>query len=259
MTVYSSFFEIDKTLQERKPLYIRNKSRHRETGAQMMTVLNFPTAEGGRSFNIPRTAIAFNICDHIDPDALRQSESFRRLLNNGTIEVVSEEEALIERGDPAQEASFRAAYNEANNTYVARSDEKRKNKEASASDKAERQKASSAGMKNIIAAMDPKLAEALNLMNADGQRADPKLESNRSTRLTALEARVKSGSTPSTAVVGELSLMLADLTVADLQGVASGSFWPHDAQVWARDRIAYQMKADNARANAAAAKEQEEA
>lgn len=250
---FVSFSEVDAALAERKPVYIANKARHHLSGAQSIVVINFMTVEGSRSFNVPRTSIPFNICDYVDPDSLRTSQSFRKLLNNGTLQVVAEAEAQIARNDPAAMQSFRAAYNEANNTYVARSAENRKNNEAHAADRAERQKNTSAGMKNIIAAMDPKLAEALNIMNADGQRPDPVLETKRNPRIVALEARVKSGTLQGQAVVDELSLMFGDLTIEDLHGISGGGFWPVEAQNWARERVAHKMKAQNEAAALASA------
>ena len=244
-TDFLSFSAVDKVLSERKALYIRNQARHHASGAQSIVVINFPTHEGGRSFSIPRTSVPFNICDHIDPDSLRSSESFRKLLNNGTLEVVPDTTAERELRDPAMREAFKAAYNEANNTYQARKGETQAGREANASAKAEKQAAQSAGMKNIIAAMDPKLAEALNITGADGIKADPVLENKRNPRLVALEARVKSGTVASHAVVGEISLMLGDLKHEDLVGIASGAFWPPEAQKWARDRIAFQMQAEN--------------
>ena len=249
---FQSFSDIDKTLADRKPLYLRNNARHPGSGAQSIVVINYPTHEGSRSFSIPRTSVPFNICDHIDPDSLRSSESFRKLLNNGTLEVVTEDAAKRELRDPAMRQAFMDAYNEANNTYNARRDETKASREANAQARAEAQATQSAGMKNIIAAMDPKLAEALNITGADGQKPAPTLSSNRSPRLVALESRVKAGTIQGSEIVKELSLMLSDLDVNSLAGIASGAFWPPEAQQWARDRVAFQMQAQNEAASAEA-------
>jgi hypothetical protein len=239
---------VDKILADRKPLYIRNMARHPQSNAQSIVIINFPTNEGGRSFNIPRTSVPFNICDHIDPDSLRSSESFRKMLNNGTLEVIEDDIAKRELKDPAMRASFQKAYNEANNTYSARRGETKAAREANAQAKQEAQRAQSAGMKNIIAAMDPKLAEALNITGADGMKADPVLSNTRNPRMVALESRVKSGTLQGQAVVDELSLMLGDLDANALTSIAAGAIWPPEAQKWARDRIAFQMQAANEKA-----------
>jgi len=242
MSTFSSFSDIDKKLANRESVFIRNKSRHKMSGALSMLVLNYPSAEGDKSFNIPRSTVPFNICDHVDPESLRSSSSFRKYLNTGSIEVVSEEEAARETSDPAVLDAFRASYNEANNTYVARSGEQKATLEAEAAIKAEKQRDQSAGMKNIISAMDPKLAQALNIRGADGQQPDPKLIGTRSPRFTGLEARVRAKSLADAQVVGELSLMLSDLTLDDLATVSAGGIWPNIAMAWAKERLEFKSR-----------------
>lgn len=243
MSTFSSFSDIDKKLANREPLFICNRSRHKTSNALSILILNYPSAEGDKSFNIPRSGTPFNICDHVDPESLRSSSSFRKYLNTGSIEVVSEEEARSAVEDPAVLEAFRASYNEANNTYVARSGEQRASIEAEAAMKAEKQREQSAGMKNIIAAMDPKLAQALNITTASGQQPDPKLIGSRSPRFTGLEARVRAKAIGDAAVVGELSLMLSDLTIDDLANVSAGGVWPNIAVAWAKERLDFKSRA----------------
>lgn len=240
--MFTSFTDIDKKLANREPLFIRNNSRHKHSNALSILVLNYPSSEGDKSFNIPRSATPFNICDHIDPESLRSSASFRKYLNTGSIEVVPEEQAKAEVADPAVAQAFRASFEEANNTHVARFSEQKSAVEAEAAIKAEKQREQSAGMKNIIAAMDPKLAQALNLRGADGQQPDPKLLSARSPRFTALEARVRAKSLGDAQVVSELSLMLSDLSIDDLASVAAGGIWPNIAVSWAKERLEFKAR-----------------
>jgi hypothetical protein len=239
---FSSFSDIDKKLANREPVFIRNKSRHKTSNALSILILNYPSAEGEKSFNIPRSTTPFNICDHVDPESLRSSSSFRKYLNTGSIEVVDEDVARRESDDPAIQDAFRASYNEANNTYVARSGEQRATVEAEAAIKAEKARDQSAGMKNIIAAMDPKLAQALNIRGADGQQPDPKLLSTRSPRFTALESRVRAKSLGDAQVVSELSLMLSDLSLDDLATVAAGGIWPNISVAWAKERLEFKAR-----------------
>ncbi len=240
--MFTSFSDIDKKLAAREPLFIRNNSRHKTSNTLSILVLNYPSAEGEKSFNIPRSATPFNICDHIDPESLRSSSSFRKYLNTGSVEVVDEKEAQEALADPGAVAAFRASYNEANNTYVARTGEQRATQEAEAAIKAEKAREQSAGMKNIIAAMDPKLAQALNIQGADGQRPDPKLITARSPRFSALEARVRAGALSDAQVVSDLSLMLSDLMIDDLASIASGGIWPSIAVAWAKERLEFKSR-----------------
>jgi hypothetical protein len=239
MSNYVSWQDVDKTLANREPLYVRNTS----PPPRKMLVVDYPSPEGaGKAFIVPRTNVAFNICDYLDPESIRASSSFRKLFNNGLIQVVTAEDAKLEMQDPARRQNFTAAYNEANNTHSHRADEVRKTQEANAAARAEDQKESSAGMKNVIAALDPTLAKALNIVGADGIKNDPKLLSDRNPRLSALETRVKQGQVPVSVLMSELSLMLGDLSVADLQTIASGGIWPADVSQWARERIAFETE-----------------
>ena len=250
MSGYIPFSQIDELLAQRKDIYIRNKGTYGAARVKPIVILNYPSAEGTRSFNVPRTSIPFNICNHVDPESLRSSASFRKLLNNGVLEIVATEQAELELADPAKQQALKAALYEADSTtiYNARSDEIKKNKEAEASIKAEKQREQSAGMKNMIQAMDPQLAQALNLLRPDGQVPDPVLERTGNPRFIALENRAKSGSMTGPQVVSELTLMYGDLTMNELQAVATGSAWPVEAQQWARERMAYQIEALNKKA-----------
>lgn len=242
---YVPFSQIDKKLAEREELYIRNVSKHRLSGASSIVVINYPSAEGDRAFNVPRTNIPFNICDHVDPESLRASASFRKLYNNGVLEIVDTEVATAELQDPIKRDALRAALYEADNTtiYNARANESRANQEAEAAIKAEKQREQSAGMANLLSTMDPRVAAALGQNQGTGP--DPSLVSAGNPRFTALETRVKGGGMNGQQVVQELTLMYGDLTLNDLQAVATASFWPSEAQTWARERIAYQVEAMN--------------
>lgn len=235
---YVSFQEVDRVLAAREALFIRNSS----PPPRKILVVDYPSAEGNKGFFIPRTNVPFNICDYVDPESLRASSSFRAMLNSGMVEVMSEEAAREELADPARVANFQQAYNEANKTYQHRADELRKTQEANASARAEEQAASSQGMKNIIASMDPTLAKALNITGSDGIKHDPKLTSMRSARLTNLENRAKTGTMPVSLIMSELSLMLGDLGVDDLQSIAAGGIWPQEVAQWARERIAFETQ-----------------
>lgn len=242
---YLSFQEIDRSLAERNALFIRNIS----PPPRKVIVIDYPSPEGNKGFFVPRTNVPFNICDYVDPESLRASSSFRNMLNNGMIEVLSAEDAEEELRDPAKIENFKNAYAEANKTHQHRSDEIRKTQEANAAARAEEQQASSQGMKNIIAAMDPKLAQALKLTGADGMKHDPKLIEARNPRLVALETRVKSGNSPVSLVMSELSLMLGDLSIDDLQTIAAGGVWPAEVSQWARERVAFETAKKNRQAN----------
>lgn len=236
--VYMSFQEVDRVLAAREAVFVRNTS----PPPRKILVIDYPSAEGSRGFFVPRTNVPFNICDYVDPESLRSSSSFRSMLNSGMIEVITQEEAEDELTDPARRQNFQTAYSEANKTYQHRADELRKSQEANASVRAEEQAASSQGMKNVIASMDPNLAKALNITGADGMKHDPKLVVQRSPRLMSLETRVKAGSMPSTLVMSELSLMLGDLSIDDLQSIAAGGIWPSEVAQWARERVAFETQ-----------------
>ncbi len=236
---YIPFSEIDKRLAARTPLYIRNRT----SKPMKVLVINYPSAEDPHSgFNIPRTSIPFNICDYVDPESLRASKSFRTMLNGGHIEVVKEEAAVKELSDPERVKAFRIAFEEANNTYKARSGEQEKSRLASQEVRNEQLKNQSGAMKNMLASMDPTLAKAIGALGADGQRPLPKLQEERSTRLTALEGRIKNGSIDSSGVMTELSLMLGDLTQTDLEFIAANPSFPHEAQEWARGRLSFALR-----------------
>jgi hypothetical protein len=238
---YMTFQEVDRALAARDALFIRNTS----PPPRKILVIDYPSAEGSKGFFVPRTNVPFNICDYVDPESLRSSSSFRSMLNSGMIEVITQEEAQEDLADPARRQNFQNAYSEANKTYQYRSDELRKSQEANATVRAEEQAASSQGMKNVIAAMDPNLAKALNITGADGIKHDPKMLVQRNPRLVGLETRLKAGSIPSSLLMGELSLMLGDLSNDDLQSIAAGGSWPADAAQWARERIAFETQRMN--------------
>lgn len=238
---YMSFQEVDRVLAAREALFIRNVS----PPPRKILVVDYPSAEGNKGFFVPRTNVPFNICDYVDPESLRASSSFRKLLNGGVIEVLSEDEARAELADPARLANLRNAMSEANNTYQHRADELRKTQEATAVTRAEEQAASSQGMKNIIASMDPNLAKALNITGSDGMKHDPKPVVSRNARLVSLETRVKSGTVPVSLLMSELSLMLGDLSMEDLQSIAGGGVWPAEVAQWARERVAFETQKIN--------------
>jgi len=246
-STYVPFSQIDKKLADREDLYIRNMSKHKLSRASSIVVINYPSAEGDRAFNVPRTNIPFNICDHVAPESLRASASFRKLYNNGVLEIVDPDVAEAELRDPAKREALRAALYEADNTtiYNARANEQRANKDAEAAIKAEKQREQSAGMSNMLASMDPRIAAALQ-QNSIGP--DPALINAGNPRFTALETRVKAGAMTGDLVVNELSLMYGDLTLNDLQSIATTHYWPQEAQTWARERIAYQIEAMNQQA-----------
>ncbi len=187
-----TFSQVDKHLADRKALYIRNNSPR----PTKILVINYPSAEGPKSFSIPRTTIPFNICDYLDPDSLRSSDSFRKMLNKQIIEVVDTDLAERQLADPAMRRAFLLAEEEANNTYKARAEEAQKARGSGSAQREETHRSQANGMKNIIASMDPTLAKALNFVGTDGQKPLPRLAgavSERSPRLVALEARVKKG------------------------------------------------------------------
>ena len=239
---YVPFSDIDKQLATGEPLFIRNTT----TNPTKILVVNYSNKgeASPRGFQIPRTSIPFNICDYVSPEALRNSESFRRMLNYGAIEVVEPKRARAELADPERLRAFRASFDEANNIYKARASEAEKTRRGNANIREEQQKKDSAGMKNIIQAMNPELAKAMNIVGPDGQRTDPKLleQATPNPRLNALEARVKSGALDEQAVLTELSLMLGDLKVPDLTAIAANPHWPPAAQDWARDRVSFLMR-----------------
>lgn len=237
-TGFVSFSEIDKLLQAREPLFIRNRSPK----PMKILVINYPSAEGEQAFHIPRTSIPFNICDYVDPESLRASRSFRAMLNTGNVEVITEDTARRELADPERIKAFRTAYDEANNTYKSRAQEAEKTRAAGQAIRDENLKNQSGAMKNMLASMDPTLAKALNIVGEDGQRPLPKLVQERSGRLVSLEARVKNNLLDEAGVMGELSLMLGDLLQEDFEFIAAHPSFPKAAQEWARDRLAFALK-----------------
>lgn len=237
-TGYLPFSEVDKLLAAREPLFIRNCS----TKPMSILVINYPSAEGGLGFNIPRTSIPFNICDHVDPESLRASKSFRTMLHSGKIEVVATEAAMRELSDPERIKAFRIAFEEANNTYKSRAGEADKTRAANQDVRNEALKSQSGAMKNMLASMDPTLAKAIGAIGADGQRPLPKLIEERSPRLTSLEGRIKNGSVDGPGVMTELALMLGDLSTADLEFIAANPSFPPEAQQWARGRLSFALK-----------------
>src|SRR6476469_8044376 len=107
---YTSFSDIDKLLATREPLFIRNAT----SAPTKILIVNYASKEGTRAFQIPRTSIPFNICDYVDPDDLRSSDSFRLMLNSGAIEIVDPKRARAELADPERMRAFRVSFDEAN-------------------------------------------------------------------------------------------------------------------------------------------------
>jgi len=241
---YVAYSDIDKMLSRREALYVRNKT----SKPVRMLVINYPSPESpiGNAFMVPRSTVPFNICDFVDPESLRGSKTFKQILHAGGLELVDPKQARAELSDPERIKAFRAAFDEANNTYRARAGELKRTQEASAAEKASQQKLQSQGMRNIIQAMDPTMAKALSFVGADGIKADPKLLTDVSPRLVGLERRFAAGDVDETSVMIELSLMLGDLTTADLEKIASDAAWPRAAQSWARERIAYAQRSATA-------------
>jgi hypothetical protein len=232
---FLTFTEIAKMLTEKQTLWVRNIS----PPPRKILIIDYPSAEGGRAFNIPRTNLPFNICDHVDAESLRNSKSFRDMFNAGMLEVVDEEAARNELKDPLIRKSLQNAMSEAKNTHAHRADEVRKNQEADAAVRAEQQANTSQGTKSIIAALDPALAKALNLIGANGMKNDPTLVSKFNPRLVALEDKIKAGNVPVSLVMTELSSMIGDLSIDDMTHVAAGGVWPKDVAEWARNRVAF--------------------
>lgn len=241
MSNYVSFSEVDKVLAARDPLWVRNIS----PPPRKILMIDYPSAEGGKAFHVPRCDVPFNICDYVEPESLRASSGFRTMINSGMLEILTEDQAQDALADPEARKAFQNSYAEANKTHQHRSDEMRKNQEASAEVRAETQAASAKGMKSIISALDPALAKALNLIGADGQQHAPTLTSNRSPRLIALEERVKAGAVPESLLMSELSLMLGDLSIEELQGIAAGGLWPAPVAQWARERVSFRTQQQN--------------
>ena len=237
-SAYTSFAVVDKVLASREPLYLQNTTKP----PMRILMVSYPSAEGEQSFAVPRTNIPFNICDYVEPESLRSSRSFRAMLNSGHLAVVKAEDAEKVLADPARVSAFRAAYGEANNTYKHRAGEVEKTQRANAEVRADQQKSQSGAMKNMIQAMDPTLAKALNITTDTGGRPDPKLIVQRNPRLSGLESRVKAGGVDSETILSDLSLMLGDLTQSDLESIASDPVWPQDVQIWARERISFMMR-----------------
>lgn len=237
-----TFSDVAGVLARGEPLFIRNVS----SPPRKMLIVDYPSPEGMRSFSIPRSDVPFNIVDHVDPDSLRQSKSFRTLFNNGLLEVVSEQEAKEELREPGRAAEWRNAYSEANRTTQHRADELRKTQQADAEARAELAASSAQSMKSVIAALDPNVARIMNLVGRDGQLHDPKPVSNLSPRLVSLEDRLKAGSVPKSLVVTELSGMASDLSEADLQHLLKeDSVWAEDVKKWSRDRLKFIQKRKN--------------
>jgi hypothetical protein len=250
---FASFSQVDKVLEAGGPLYVRNTAKHRMSNAATILVINYPSAEGMTAFNCPRVSIPFNICDHVDPQRLRQSRSFRKLVNSGVLQLVDEEEAKRELADPMKREAFRAALRESDehDIQTLRADELRKNKEAEAAIKAEKQAEQSAGMSHMLAAMDPRLAAALQANTPENVVNVPAPDLGPNPRFKALQTRL--AGMAGDAVVRELTLMYGDLTPNDFQSIATTNTWPPEAQAWARERIAYNLQALT---NAAGAEEE---
>jgi hypothetical protein len=230
---FQSFTEVDETLAARQPLYVRNVHRTRG-GIRSVLTVNYPTAEGPKAFNIPATQVAFDLCQFVDPESLRGSDSFRKFLNKGAIVVVPEAEALAEMRQRENAEIFRVAYEDANNTYVARADEAKKEQSAGSAARDERHREQSGAMRGLITSLDPTLAKALNLVTSTGQQPDPKmLVAN--PRFASLEARIHGLSSED--VIHELRRMASDLSTADLQAIQAGSQWPAAAKEWAAARL----------------------
>jgi len=241
LTSYTSFSTVDKILEKGGPLYVRNLARHSSSRAASILIINYPSSEGGRAFNCPRVNIPFDICDHVDPESLRASASFRKLVVNGTIEIVDPETAERELADPAKRTAFRAALKESDEhgIYQVRASEIAANKSAEQAIKAEKNQEQSAGMSHMLASMDPRLAAALSTKTADKITNIPGLDLGENPRFRSLESRSQGMAGES--VVGELTLMYGDLTLNDLQSIVTGSAWPNEAKAWARERISYQV------------------
>lgn len=236
---FQSFTEVDGMLAARQPLYIRNS--HRTKGGVLTIIaITYPTAEGPQSFNVPASTIAFDICQFVDPESLRSSKSFRMFLNKGVIALVPEAEALAEMRNRENGEIFRVAYEDANNTYVARADEAKKEQQATATARDEQNREQAGAMRGILTSLDPTLAKALNLLTPQGMPPDPKLMVA-NPRLQSLEARV--ASLGPSEVLRELRRMAGDLSLSEIQAIQAGSQWPQEAKQWARERQASALSA----------------
>lgn len=229
---FQSFTEVDAILANRQPLYIRNACRGHADVLSIVT-LNYPTAEGPKSFNVPATGVAFDICQFVDPESLRSSDSFRKFLNKGALVLVDEKTARREMSDRENAEIFRVAYEDANNTYVARADEAKKQKQAESSTRDEQQREQAGAMRGLLTAIDPTLAKALNLVTSQGLPPDPKL-TVANPRFASLEARLASLSGEE--VLRELRRMASNLSDSEMRTIVAGSQWPQEAKAWAASR-----------------------
>lgn len=237
-TDYEDFQRIDEHLAARKPLYIRNCSKH----PLSVIVLEYPSAEGMAVTYLPRTTVPFNICAKIEPDYLRSSRAFRDLLTSRTIEVVPASRAKAETKDPALKAQFDDAWAEANNTSAHRRDEARKAREAGST----RAAASDASgpVVELLSKLDPEIVKQLDLSQLLGQtkkvKANPEQQNP---RFYSLFMRVKGDNGVAPDVIKkELSSMLSELSDSDLQVVAAGGPWGSAAAEWARERLKYRLE-----------------
>ena len=237
--MYATFNDVVKIMAETGELWIRNIS----PPPQKMLVIDYPAGGGQmRGFNIPRSAAAFNICEHVDAEALRLSHSFREMFNAGVLEVVTRDEAQSElSNDPALAANLADRLRESKNIAAHRASEVKKNQEADAQSRAEAQKSTASSARQIISALDPGLAAALNLVDGNGLPPDPKL-TGLNPRLTALEAKLKAGSVPQSLVMAEISSMIGDLGDDELRHLATNPIFPDEVKRWARQRMSFLAK-----------------
>jgi hypothetical protein len=235
---YVTFSEVDAMLANRKPVYLRNLT----SKPSSILVLDYPSPEGMKAFHVPRSSIPFNVVDYVEAEYIRGSSAFRKLFHSGVLEVVAEERAVRELADPEARRAFQLAHDEANKTSQYRHGELEKARRAGADAREEAQAQQGHAMHSLIATMDPKMVRAMNV-GSDGTK-DPKVSTQVSPRLTALHARVKNNQVDAQGIKNELSLMMSDLDLSDLQGIAAGGFWPAEVQLWARERVAFKTSLD---------------
>jgi hypothetical protein len=242
VTELTSFSQIEAIMAKGEGLYVYNKTRKPIKILQ----IDYPTAEGTRSFVIPRTTVSFNILDHIPAESLRQSQSFRKMFLAGAFGISDRETAEQDLSTEGARDAFDSAYAEANNTNKAREGEVRRAR--AANEQPTKGQNSLAEKKKLLIALDPALAELLGHTAENSKATGPTLDVA-NPRLAALEAKVRAGTIGEQEVLKALGTMLGDLDPEDLLSIASNPAFPEGAREFAANQAKPRHKGQRNRNN----------
>lgn len=94
--------DLDRMISRGERIYVRNMTDEIEDGVLGNMVVTFREEGSGKPFPVTIPDVKFPICisDGVTPDSLRKSQDLRQIIQKGALELLSEEAAELELGDP---------------------------------------------------------------------------------------------------------------------------------------------------------------